>query len=134
MKENRFESLELKCAQDILGELAYIDDKDIVEDFLTDDIFQSNRYSSDRNQHLGFIAGYPTIADTRLDGVKISLLRPSEFSMDGVSLWRAEVMENLVGIRTAELGTIYYLNDETQLIYAFEVSDSRIRLRIFHVK
>lgn len=134
MNKNSFEPIELEHINGFLGEPACINDTDIVEDFLTDDIFQENIYSSEKNEHLGFIAGFPTIVDVRNTGVDISLVLPSRFSNVEMSLWRYQVIENLVGISEGRNGVFYYINMETQLVYEMKVSACHIKLRIYHFR
>lgn len=134
MNKNSFEPLNAECVSKIWGETARIDDTDIVEDFLTDDIFQENIYSSEKNEHIGFIAGYPSFVYVGHVSVEISLVFPTRLSMEGVSLWRTQVIENLVGIRETNVGLFFYLNKESQLVYVFNISDDRIKLSIYHVK
>ena len=74
---------------------APINEKDVLSDALLDSIFDDSQYTEKKNEAIGFIAGYPSLASWR--GNKLSVAFVSTYSARGnITPWRREIISRLL--------------------------------------
>lgn len=114
---------------------ADIDDKDLLSDSLLDSLFGYQSYDWERNEALGFIAGYPTYVNYYSGSIaEVSFIIPYMKKKEAVSAWKRQVVENLTGIENADVERKYFdvLCEDRDLVYSFNVFERSLLIVFRH--
>lgn len=122
---------------------APIDDKNVMSDWLTDTLFDDQEYTFDKNEYLGFVAGYPTFMSYSGNEVEIRYLHLPK-STDDITVWKGAIMERITGSAYEGLwcvgldGTLQLLDEtnssspEDQHVITFSCKDEVVVTIAFH--
>ncbi len=113
---------------------ADIDDKDLLSDSLLDSLFGYQSYDWERNEALGFIAGYPTYVNYSGSTVEVFFAFPYARAKGSVSAWKRQVVENLTEIENTDVERKYFdvLCEDRDLVYRFNVFERSLWIVFRH--
>lgn len=113
---------------------APIDDKNVMSDWVVEDLFDEGNYVWGKNEAMGFIGGFPSFASYagHVLGIRMierGTLSEEEWSLDEISEWHSTIVEHLTGNDyknyeklTVTGNSIDFLSDETGIVMRFGFS------------
>lgn len=120
-----------------------IDDKNVMSDWLLDTLFDNEEYTFDKNESVGFIAGYPSYVEYFDNCARIRFLK-KPLDIVAHDTWANSILEKLscqdckehTFITSLDVTRVQYLDDseneqESQHILTFIFYDDTVTI-LFH--
>ena len=113
---------------------APIDDKNVMSDWVVENLFDEGNYVWGKNEAMGFIGGFPSFASyaghvLEIRMTKRGTLSEEEWSLDEISAWNSTIVEHLTGNDyknyeklTVTGNSIDFLCDDTGIVMRFSFS------------
>lgn len=113
---------------------APIDDKNVMSDWVVENLFDEGNYVCGKNEAMGFIGGFPSFASYagHVLGIRMierGTLSEEEWSLDEISAWHSTIVEHLTGNDyknyeklTVTGNSIDFLSDEMGIVMRFGFS------------
>lgn len=110
---------------------APIDDKNVMSDWVFDNLFDGGDYVWGNNEAMGFIGGFPSFASYGGHVLGIRIIKPGvlsekEWSLDEIATWHSTIVEHLTGNDyknyerlTVACGCIDFLSENTEIVMRF---------------
>lgn len=110
---------------------APIDDKNVMSDWVVENLFDEGNYVWGKNEAMGFIGGFPSFASYAGHVLEIGMigrgtLSEEEWSLDEISAWHSTIVEHLTGNDyknyeklTVTGNSIDFLSDDTGIVMRF---------------
>lgn len=81
---------------------AFIDDKNVMSDWVVENLFDGGNYVCDKNEAMGFIGGFPSFASygghvLEVGMIKSGVLSEKEWSLDEIATWHSTIVEHMTG-------------------------------------
>ena len=110
---------------------AFIDDKNVMSDWVVESLFDGGNYVWDKNEAMGFIGGFPSFASyggrvlvVRM--IKRGVLSSEEWSFNEIATWHSTIVEHLTGNEyknyerlTTTGSCIDFLSNDTGIVMRF---------------
>ena len=110
---------------------APVNEKDVLSDALLDALFDNSDYIESKQKAVGFISGYPSLAEWRNNKLVVTFVSPYQ-ARGNITLWRREIISRLLDKNDTPLTTFTARALDSDILCTFIFAPRELSVLFHH--
>jgi len=110
---------------------APINEKDVLSDALLDALFDNSNYIESKQKAVGFISGYPSLAEWRNNKLTVTFVSSGD-ARRVINDWRREIISRLIDRQDTPLTTFTSVAEDSDILCTFLFTPRELAVLFHH--